>query len=93
MNIKLIIFISLLIIYLLIGDRILEYFAVTPMCADIANVPTLPTIKIDKNQEFSIDNIISRNASVNSFKQQNLNDVNKKYGCIENNYFSKIRNL
>ena len=90
-NIKIIIFISLLIIYLFLSDKILEHF-VEPKCENITSV-TLPHITIDSHSNFSIANIISKKDEINRIKRNNLNNVSKKYGCIENNFISKIRNI
>ena len=98
-NIKIIIFISLLIIYLLSSEYIIEKFTTTATTTKATTtcpnytIP-LPTISISSAPEFSsINSLIDRNINIQTLKRNNLNDVNKKYGCVQNNYVNKLKTI
>lgn len=91
-NIKIIIFISLLIIYLLVGEQIIERFGTITTCPNITI--TKPSILIDSKPEFvKIADIISKNKIINEYKNNNFDNINKKYNCMQSNYSSILDKL
>ena len=98
-NFKIIIFISLLIIYLLVSDNIIERFTTT--AATTVPVTTInpcpqipipvPTVVINSDSLFSdINEFIGRPSLIDNNKRRNLENVRKNLECAQNNYVKRV---
>jgi hypothetical protein len=93
-NFKIIIFISLLIIYLLVSDNIIEGFTTT-VTVTTNPCPTItipsPTLVINSEPLLSnISEIVNRKNLIENTKTKNLENVNRNIGCVQGNYVGRI---
>jgi hypothetical protein len=102
-NFKIIIFISLLIIYLLVSDNILERFTTTASTTVPITVPItttnqcpqitlpVPTVVINSDSLFSdIREFIGRPSLINNNISRNLENVSKNFECAQKNYVKRV---